>query len=338
MRLEDIGFYTLSDKRAQTSTSYTPLWRCELLLGDRCNFNCPYCRRRGGPDLTWEQATRTVDLWAAEGLRNVRYSGGEPTLWPNLRLLVRYTRKQPSVRHIAISTNGSADWDLYADLIRDGVTDFSVSLDACCASTADTMSGGRAMLDHICRNIRRMSTRVYTTVGVVVTAENRPELPSIVALAAELGVNDIRLISAAQWNRPVVIPIAPDHLDRFPILRYRHGNIARGRHVRGLRKHDAGVCRLVLDDMAVQGDYHYPCIIHLREGGDPIGKVGADMRAERYQWMLKHNSHEHPICQANCLDVCVDYNNKAQTCGGCKGYGRICALRKHHEALDSSPV
>ena len=42
-RLEDIGFYTLSDYRASQCSASSPLWRCELLLTDRCNFHCPYC-------------------------------------------------------------------------------------------------------------------------------------------------------------------------------------------------------------------------------------------------------------------------------------------------------
>ena len=44
IELEDIGFYTLSRERAATTTIHTPLTRCELILTDRCNFKCTYCR------------------------------------------------------------------------------------------------------------------------------------------------------------------------------------------------------------------------------------------------------------------------------------------------------
>jgi hypothetical protein len=64
--------------------------------------------------------------------------------------------------------------------------------------------------------------------------------------------------------------------------------------------------------MAVLGDDHYPCIIYLREGGRPIGKVGPNMRQERSAWCDRHDAHKDPICSKNCLDVCVDYNNKVR--------------------------
>lgn len=37
------------------------------------------------------------------------------------------------------------------------------------------------------------------------------------------------------------------------------------------------------------------------------------MRAERAEWIKKHNSFEDPICREMCLDVCIDYNNKAES-------------------------
>ena len=75
--LQDIGFYTLSDERAAQCSASSPLWRCELLLTDRCNFACPYCRGmrddlRG--TLSWGNACNVVDYWMQDGLRNVRLS------------------------------------------------------------------------------------------------------------------------------------------------------------------------------------------------------------------------------------------------------------------------
>ena len=44
MKLEKIGFYTLSDKRAKSVTIKSPIQRGELILTDKCNLKCPYCR------------------------------------------------------------------------------------------------------------------------------------------------------------------------------------------------------------------------------------------------------------------------------------------------------
>ena len=141
MKLEEIGFYTLSDARVKQAGINSPLWRCELLLGARCNFKCPYCRNVGGKDLPYEQAITIVREWGLQGLKNIRFSGGEPTLWPGLVNLVTFAATQ-CIERIAISTNGSASADLYRQLVKAGANDFSVSLDACCAEDGDKMAGG----------------------------------------------------------------------------------------------------------------------------------------------------------------------------------------------------
>jgi molybdenum cofactor biosynthesis enzyme MoaA len=310
MKLEEIGFYTLSDKRAATANETTPLQRCELLLTDRCNFNCPYCRKTGISDLGFEQAKRTVQLWLDQGVRNLRFSGGEPTLWPRLVDLVKFANK-PFVKHIAISTNGSAKTELYYELIEAGINDFSISLDACCASTAQKMSGGLPIFDVVINNIEKLAKKTYVTLGVVLTPANLEEVYNIVELALDLGVSDVRLISAAQWDGELNIKVPQEAMDKFPILRYRINNFNSGRNVRGIQDTDCNKCPLIRDDIAAMNGKHYPCIIYLREGGELIGDIGMNMRAERTAWYNKTNTHCDPICRQNCLDVCIDYNNKA---------------------------
>ena len=310
MKLEQIGFYTLSDERCRNVSESAPLQRCELVLTGRCNFKCPYCRRVGGRDLPLAEASRTVQLWASQGLRAIRFSGGEPTLYPGLYDLVA-TARDLGIKYIAISTNGSADREVYDRLLACGVNDFSISLDACCAEDNQLMTGGvKSAWDVVTSNIRYLSTKTYVTVGIVLTDMNIGKVNDIIRFAHNLGVADIRVIPAAQdGDRLKNLRVDSDLLDAHPILKYRVLNIIEGRPIRGIKACDSDRCGLVLDDMAVNGEYHYPCIIYLREGGEPIGKVGPNMRDERKAWYDKTNTHENPRCSKNCLDVCVDHNN-----------------------------
>ena len=86
--------------------------------------------------------------------------------------------------------------------------------------------------------------------------------------------------------------------------------------MRGIKFKDTHTCWLALDDMAVAGGYHFPCIIYMREQGDPIGRITSDVRKDRLNWLMKHDTYKDPICCNNCLDVCVDYNNKVETFKG----------------------
>ncbi len=308
-----IGFYTLTDERAKQE--HYNLERCEMILTDACNFRCPYCRgvksysRDCGGHIDYGLAAYVLEDWANLGLKNIRFSGGEPTLHPDIVALTNLAAR--SIQRVAISTNGSMPWSLYEKLLGAGVNDWSVSLDACCAEDADKMAGRGGYFEKVVKNIRFLSARSYVTVGVVLTDETQVNVVEVVKFAHDLGVSDIRIITAAQYNGALsrLEEIPANILAAHPILRYRVKNLLGGRNVRGLRPGDTARCYLVRDDSVVAGKWHFPCVIHMREGGKPIGRIGSRMRQERDWWSLMHDTHQDSICVQNCLDCLVDYNN-----------------------------
>jgi MoaA/NifB/PqqE/SkfB family radical SAM enzyme len=319
MKLEEIGFYTLSDARAAGSSSMSQLQRAELILTPQCNFHCPYCRGLR-PDcakpMPLDKAKEVLAQWIRHGLVNVRFSGGEPMLYKGLAELVSQAAAG-GVRNIAISTNGSASFKRYQELVALGVTDFSISLDACCSSSGEKMSGGvKGAWEKVTENIRLLSPIVYVTVGVVLTEDNAEEVAGISRLAHDLGVADIRIIPAAQFSKTLADKIEKmDFGTKHPIFRYRLANALSGKSVRGLEAGDNPRCPLVLDDIAVAGRWHFPCIIYLREKGDPIGEMGdmEKVREERRQWAETHDCQADPICKGQCLDACREFNNKVRS-------------------------
>jgi len=237
----------------------------------------------------------------------VRFSGGEPTLYKRLHELVSLCRIN-GVERIAVSTNGSAEIAYYEQLLNAGVNDFSISLDACCSADGDIMTGTKESWALVVKNIKLLSKQTYVTVGMVYNELNEKRIKETIQYAHGLGVADIRVIPSAQYGNKMSFDVSENILNAHPILKYR---LSGSRNVRGISPDDSRICKLVLDDMAVWNGYHYPCIIYLRENGKPIGKVSENMRQERYEWYLNHNSFDDPICRTNCLDVCVEYNNYA---------------------------
>jgi len=323
MKLENIGFYTLSDKRAKNTSQSSQMKRCEMIITEYCNFKCPYCRGlddsiygdRKVKQLSFDEIKRNIDLWTKDsGLENIRFSGGEPTLHKFIVPIVLYARSK-GIKRIAISTNGSSDLELYRLLVASGVNDFSISLDACCAADGDKLAGKiKNSWNQVISNIKELSTLTYVTVGVVLTPSNEARLDEIINFAHSLGVADIRIIPSAQWDKKLVVPtVDAIVLKKHPILKYRIKRIEQGLHVRSINGNDTNRCPLVLDDSIIAGDYHFPCVIYMREKGKPIGKVGINMRQERYDWYMQHDSHADDICKKNCLDVCIEYNNKVNT-------------------------
>ena len=315
VKLEDIGFYTLNDTRARAASFTSPLMRCELIITDKCNFKCPYCRGlrsdlKGA--ISKEDGIAIIDMWTSQGLENIRFSGGEPTLHSSLGYFVSRA-KESGVERIAVSTNGTATPEKYKELVSLGVNDFSISLDACCASTAEVMSGGIKTWDRVTENIRMLSGLTYTTVGVVITEDNLSEIERTMEFAASLSVSDIRIIPSAQYGSRIGKNLPHMTNPKYPILAYRMKNLSMGLALRGISDDSCHKCGLALDDMAVAGGYHFPCIIYMREGGNPIGKMEEGFREKRLEWYKNHDTHTDPICKGNCLDVCVAYNNTFQS-------------------------
>ena len=320
-KLEQIGFYTLSDERAKNASVTSQMKRCEMILLEACNFKCPYCRGlkdyiygdRKKKMLSLDQVKQNIDYWCeGEPLENIRFSGGEPTLHPNIKEIISYS-KEKGIKRIAISTNGSNKTELYKELIDLGVNDVSVSLDACCAEDGDLMSGGvKGSWDIVVNNIKEMSKLTYVTVGVVLNELNVDKTIDTIIFADSLGVSDIRIISAAQFNQALPrLNEVPEYIKKkYPILNYRIDNFANGLNVRGISENDSHMCGLMLDDSVIAGSLHFPCVIYMREGGKPIGKVGPNMRRERYEFMKNFDTHKDTICKKNCLDVCRFYSNK----------------------------
>ena len=314
-KLEDIGFYTLSDQRARDASQSSPIMRAEILLTDKCNFHCPYCRGVA-PSIAGEipvwKLQQYLDTLVCNQLKNVRFTGGEPTLYRGLEDAVYYCTIQ-RVEHIAISTNGSASMNKYQNLINLGVNDFSISLDGACCAVGDKMSGGATgAWNKVVANIKEIAKQTYVSLGMVFTELNVDQCLEAVKFAESLGVADIRVIPSAQYNKALVdLSMLPENeLAAHPILHYRVKNISSGVPVRGLQSFDSTRCPLVLDDVAIAGDYHFPCVIYMREQGAPIGKMSADFRRERLEWFQKFEPHKSQICRNNCLDVCREYNNK----------------------------
>lgn len=322
-KLEHIGFYTLSDKRAARCSITSPMTRACFMVTGRCNFSCPYCN---GPvckqDFDTDKVVELLHDLAQHGLEAVRFTGGEPTLHKGLLDMVAAAKKV-GISNIAISTNGSARPELYSRLVDEGANDFSISADCKDVETAARLSGVPGTWERVKENIRALSARTCVIIGTTVTDENHDTIPETLKFLADLGVTDIKLATATQMRREISVDVLSridaEILARMPVLRYRVEHYKAGRPVRGLVEgRDSKHCWWVQDDIVLAPSGHYPCIVYPRERGLPIGPLDtvANMRAARLAWARKKNVFLDSICKTYCMDIFADCNRRIEELQG----------------------
>jgi cyclic pyranopterin phosphate synthase len=119
-----------------------PLRDLRISVTDRCNFRCVYCMPKeifgaGYPFLahdailSFEEIARLARVFAAQGVRKFRLTGGEPLVRRNLEQLVGMLTEIEGVEDVALTTNGSLLSPKKAKALKlAGLQRISISLDS----------------------------------------------------------------------------------------------------------------------------------------------------------------------------------------------------------------
>ncbi|HEX9085194.1 MAG TPA: GTP 3',8-cyclase MoaA [Gemmatimonadaceae bacterium] len=156
-----------------------------ISVTDRCNFRCLYCMPAAGLEwlpksdiLSYEEITRVVRELAPLGLRRLRITGGEPTLRPQLELLVGMLRSIPGIEDISLSTNGVRLPELAGSFRQAGLDRVNMS--------ADSLRPDR---------IRQISRRniAFDPIAAATAAEQAGLTPIKINVVVMRGINDDEL-------------------------------------------------------------------------------------------------------------------------------------------------
>ncbi|MBV9329847.1 MAG: GTP 3',8-cyclase MoaA [Chloroflexi bacterium] len=106
-----------------------------ISVTDRCNFRCVYCMPEEGMQwldrdtiLSFDEIERLARIGVELGIEEVRLTGGEPTLRPDLPELVARLSRLP-LRSLSLTTNGFLLRRLARPLAEAGLKRINVSLD-----------------------------------------------------------------------------------------------------------------------------------------------------------------------------------------------------------------
>lgn len=199
-------------------------------VSGRCNLRCPMCAigfderyqtKRGRPGLLSPETFAELRPLFPTLLRAHLYGLGEPLLNPHLTQFVR--ELSAAGVHTRTTSNGTLiDARQAEDLAAAGLDRISLSIDGATATTYEAIRRG-ARFSSVLRALgalaeaRRRHGRPQVTVNFVAMASNLEELPRLVELAAEAGVEEMNVEPLYDWGA------SEPELGRF----YEQENLAR---------------------------------------------------------------------------------------------------------------
>jgi GTP 3',8-cyclase len=207
---------------------------------DRCNFRCRYCMPAEGlpwlakeDTLTADEIERLVGVFVGLGVRAVKFTGGEPTVRPDLPDLVRRVRALGGDLDLSLTTNGYL-LDRLAGPLRDaGLDRITVSCDSLLAHRFAEMTR-RDALDRVTAGLRAAAAAGFAPIKlncVVIRGSNDDEVVTFARLARRTGY-EVRFIeympldADGTWERSNVLPSSEvfEAISRiFPLSPVREG-------------------------------------------------------------------------------------------------------------------
>ena len=180
------------DQIEPMSVELSAPYRMDLVLTYHCQNDCPHCyvgRPRDFPQISTDQWKRVIDRCWDLGIPHITFTGGEPTLWPDLVDLVRYAEQVGLVT--GLQTNGRRLGDrAYLDqLLQAGLDHIQITLESHDASIHDQMVGSAGAWQETVAGIKTVvAADVYMMTNTTLTTANVGGIEETIAFAASLGV------------------------------------------------------------------------------------------------------------------------------------------------------
>jgi MoaA/NifB/PqqE/SkfB family radical SAM enzyme len=190
-----LGLERVEPFSADTSAPY----RVDLALTyqiDRAGKLDPQARKRVSRELATEEWQTILNtLWDA-GVPHVCFTGGEPTLRPDLVQLVRYAEELGLVTGLLTNGRRLREEELRQGLLLSGLDHVQITLASHQPQLHDSIVGRQGAFQETEAGLRAaLDGDIYVVVHIVVTPENAPSLLETVSYLADLTVPAVSLSS-----------------------------------------------------------------------------------------------------------------------------------------------
>ena len=188
-----------------------------ISVTDRCNYRCVYCMPAEGMRWTprdtllrYEEITRLVRIFAKMGIRQIRLTGGEPTMRADICRLIASLSAIDGIDDLAMTTNGHTLARLAPTLAAAGLRRLNISIDTLRPDRFAALTRG-GKLDRVLAGIEAARAAGMTPIklnAVLLAGQNDDEIFDLVDYCSAAGGDlSLRFIEympfEARWHQCV---------------------------------------------------------------------------------------------------------------------------------------
>jgi len=189
-----------------------------------CNLKCVHCYEsagvKGEDELSTEEAIRGIDILADAGVLILAFSGGEPTIRPDILRLIEHSSKRGMFT--AMATNAILlSRKKVQEFVKAGLQFAQISLDGLNPETHDRFRGVPGCFEKTVQGIKNcVAEGLFVEIAATGTRFNLKEIPGMIDFVHKLGANWFMLYNFVPTGRGADIidsDISPD--EREDILK-----------------------------------------------------------------------------------------------------------------------
>lgn len=232
--------------------------QCIITLTRNCNLRCKFCYAKGtgyieNDFIEYDDLKRIVDFCNDIEINDIVFSGGEPSLYPNLIDILKYIRSRKRVMSVSMSTNGIrlANYAYCKQLVDNGIKYIDISIKGKDEHECLKMAGHDCLESQL-NAIRNLSgLPVILTCSMVLTNDNVYGVCDTIKRAYDCGARQFSFSFALDNQKSVESDL--QYLKRhnpFPVI-------------------DAFVAQIDQLDVITEGqwwiEYTFPLCVYTRE-------------------------------------------------------------------------
>ena len=197
-------------------------YRMDLALTYRCNNACAHCynaRPRQQAELNTAQWKRALDILWDTGIPHIVFTGGEPTLRPDLPELIAYAEKKGQITGINSNGRKFKDPDFVKSLVDAGLDHAQITFESHIPDIHDRMVAANGAWDDTLAGLKNaLDTHLYVMTNTTLLQENSRHLEETLLYLADLKVPTIGLNALIYSGGGLTIGSALAETDLPPLL------------------------------------------------------------------------------------------------------------------------